>query len=246
MTTTELRCGRRVLALHRLREGRAGVVPVLRLHALGGRAGEPGPLGLEHWPGEVWGLDFSGHGASSRPVGGGYCPEVLMAEADAAVAHLGPVVVVGWGVGAYAGLLLGGARPESVTGLVLADGAGLAGSDAEAWEVTIVEHPPPPVPASPGSGIDPTTDPYAWAELQADHRPAEHAVSYLRRAVARRDPAAGPFAVVALDPATHVAWVDAVEAEPGVLGRHALGAGPRATGAQRVAAALRQFAGGPG
>ena len=246
MTTIELRCGRRALALHRLREGRAAVAPVLRLHALGGRADEPGPLGLEAWPGEVWALDFSGHGGSSRPVGGGYCPEVLMAEADAALAHLGRAVVVGWGVGAYAGLLLGGARPESVIGLVLADGAGLAGSDAEAWEVVIVEHPPPPVPAAPGSGIDPATDPYAWAELQADHRPAEHAVSYLRRAVAQRGPDAGPFAVVALDPATHAAWVDAVEAEPGVVGRHALGVAPHATSADRVASALRLLGEGPG
>ena len=246
MTTTSLRCGRRTLALHRIGDGRSAGLPLLRLHGLGGRAVAGGPVGVEDWPGAVWGLDFTGHGESSRPVGGGYCPEVLMADADAALAHLGPVVVAGWGVGAYVGLLLGGARPELVAGLVLADGAGLAGSVGAASEVVIVEHPPPPVDAPPGSEIDPTTDPYAWAELQADHRPAEHAVSYLRRAVAHRGPDAGPFAVVALAPETGAAWVDAVEAEPGVVGRSGLGVAPDAPGPERVAAALRLLAGRPG
>ena len=36
------------------------------------------------WPGPVYGLDFTGHGASTVPVGGGYSAEMLLADADTA------------------------------------------------------------------------------------------------------------------------------------------------------------------
>ena len=48
------------------------------------------PSGRQAWPGAVWGLDFTGHGASTVPVGGGYSAELLMGDADAALAELGP------------------------------------------------------------------------------------------------------------------------------------------------------------
>ena len=47
----------------------------------------------------VWALDFTGHGASSMPVGGGYFCELLMADVDAALAHLGPTTLYGRGLG---------------------------------------------------------------------------------------------------------------------------------------------------
>ncbi len=222
----------------------AEVVPLLRLHALGGRAVEPGPLGFEAWPGAVWGLDFTGHGASSRPVGGGYSPELLLADADAALAHLGPVVVAGWGLGAYVGLLLAGARPSSVRGLVLAEGAGMTGSSTDASVVHVIDHPPPPIPAiAVASGADPDADPFAWAELQVDPRPAAYALGYLRRAAGHPGRAAGPVAVVAADPGPQPAWLTAIEAEPSVVGRDRLAVGAQATTAERVAAALARFTG---
>ena len=253
------------LALHRLQSGpvapaasearggaSADAVPLLRLHALGGRAVEPGPMGFEAWPGPVWGLDFTGHGASSRPVGGGYSPELLLADADAALAYLGPVVVAGWGLGAYVGLLLAGARPSLVRALVLAEGAGLAGASTDASVVHIIDHPPLPIPAnaSPAgadpageSGEDPGADPFAWAELQVDPRPAAYALGYLRRAAGHPGRPAGPVAVVAVDPGPQPGWLHAVEAEESVAGRDRLGVGAGARTADRVAAALALLAG---
>ena len=46
---------------------------------------------------------------STVPVGGGYTAEVLMADADTAVAHLGPSTIVGRGLGGYIAVLLAGA-----------------------------------------------------------------------------------------------------------------------------------------
>lgn len=253
MTTRELlRRNRTVLALHLLRPARAAAVPLLRLPALGDRAVVSRPLGVEDWPGEVWALDFTGHGESSRPVGGGYSPEGLMGDADAALARIGPCVVVGWGIGGYVGLLLAGARPALVRGLVIAEGHGLDGAELDPAVVQVVEHPPPPLPVGANGqtdpAIDPSCDPYAWAELHVDARSAPYALGYLERAVAGRpaELAAQPLAVVALAVVAgdriRPSWLDAVETHPAVLSAAGLGLPPGSDGAARVQAALARLA----
>jgi pimeloyl-ACP methyl ester carboxylesterase len=122
-----LQSGRIEVALHELR---AGVGPTLLcLHALRGQASDFAALASE-WPGRVLALDFAGHGASARPRGASYTPELLAGDADAALAHAGesgPVSLVGVGLGAYVALLVAGARPERVRAAFLLPGAGLEG-----------------------------------------------------------------------------------------------------------------------
>ena len=121
------------LALHHLRDGAdgGGVRPLLHVHGLGERSPDVVPEVLASWPGQVWALDLTGHGDSSIPAGGGYSCEVLMGDADSAVAHLGPVTVYGRGLGGYVALLIAGARPELVRGAVIDDGPGLTGGGVE-------------------------------------------------------------------------------------------------------------------
>ncbi|MDD9934524.1 MAG: hypothetical protein OXT09_13020 [Myxococcales bacterium] len=113
------------IKLHALQPGEG--TPLLLLHALGehGRAWLPAELG---WSGPVHGLDLAGHGVSGRLHGGAYSPELWAADADIALAELGSAVLLGAGVGAYAALLLAGARPEAVRAVVMMGGAGLDGS----------------------------------------------------------------------------------------------------------------------
>jgi len=119
--------GRVSLALHELRAGDE-TGRLLLLHALGASAGDW--KGFAAWPGSgaVHALDFSGHGASDARPGGAYTPELLAADADAALAALGPCCVVGAGLGAYVALLVAGARPELAPGALLLPGEGVAGS----------------------------------------------------------------------------------------------------------------------
>ena len=121
--TVELRHNRVCLALHQLRDG--GGRPLLLLHGLGERTPDEPPTYVDTWAGPVFGLDFTGHGASTKPRGGGYTAEILMGDVDAALAHLGAVTILGRGLGAYIGLLAAGARADMVRGVVLADGPGL-------------------------------------------------------------------------------------------------------------------------
>src|SRR5688572_14199327 len=107
------------LALHRLRAGQGRAL--LLLHGLGERSPELVPEELAGWPGPIHALDFTGHGASTVPRGGGYTCELLMADADVALARLGEATVVGRGLGAYIALLIAGGRPEQVRGAVLRD-----------------------------------------------------------------------------------------------------------------------------
>jgi pimeloyl-ACP methyl ester carboxylesterase len=193
--------GRVELALHELRAG-AGR-PLLLLHALGERTPTSAPPAYDAWPGPVVGLDFTGHGASTIPKGGGYGAEILMADADAALAELGPSTVVGRGLGAYVAVLLAGARPAEVRGAILRDGPGLVGGGV--------------TPTSPHVAvIDPDAvvppDPWALAELTRDPRPPDYATSFVRQATTFSD-LESPITVCAIG---RPAWLEAVVAEPGV------------------------------
>lgn len=162
------------LALHRLRGGMGR--PLLCLHGLGEATPMSLPAPLERWPGPVWGLDLTGHGASSIPSGGGYTAEILMADTDAALAELGPATVVGRGLGAYVALLIAGARPDLVIGAILDDGPGLAGGGPS-------PHSPVSLRPAAESALDLTPDPYALIELSRDIRPADYAMSYLHQSL---------------------------------------------------------------
>ncbi len=122
--TIELQHGRVNLALHEVSAGQG--LPLLLLHELGGSSAA-WPEAFALWQGPVFALDFSGHGHSSWPRGGAYSPELLAADADTALAHIGRSAVVGAGVGAYVALLLAGSRTAEVAAALLLPGRGLAG-----------------------------------------------------------------------------------------------------------------------
>ncbi len=200
MTVDILSHNRVELALHTLRAGTGR--PLLLLHGLGERSPSAVPDAVADWDGPVTALDFTGHGASTMPTGGGYTAEILMADAGTAIQHLGEATVVGRGLGAYIGLLVAGARPQLVRGVVLADGPGLSGG-----------------PSSPTSqpvfSLDPVTappDPYALVELGRDLRPPDYATAFSRLAVQGSD-LEQPITVTAR---FRPAWLRAVAEEPGV------------------------------
>jgi pimeloyl-ACP methyl ester carboxylesterase len=198
--TTQLTHNRVTLALHHLREAEGR--PLLLLHGLGERSPATVPDWAGGWPGPVAALDFTGHGRSTVPRGGGYTSEILLADADAALAALGEATVVGRGLGAYIALQLAGARAGLVHGAVLADGPGLAGGPAEPTSQSYV--------SLHGDGSAP--DPYALVELGRDLRPPDYATLFVRLALegSRLDE---PITVAAR---YHPAWLEAVAAEPGV------------------------------
>lgn len=202
--TVELVHNRVRLALHELRAG-AGR-PLLHLHGLGERSPEVVPASLAAWPGPVWALDLTGHGASSVSVGGGYFCEVLMGDVDVALAHLGPATVFGRGLGAYLALLIAGGRPELVRGALLFDGPGQSGGGPHPGSPSLLREVGPPPPGG-------TPDPWALYELTRDVRPPDYAANFARQAVARSglDPA------VAVCGTNRPPWLDAVADEPGVV-----------------------------
>lgn len=191
------------LALHELRAGDGR--PLLVLHGLGEATPAEAPPLTAGWRGPVVGLDLTGHGASSSPVGGGYTAEILMADVDIALAHLGPATVLGRGLGAYVAVLIAGARPALVRGAVLADGPGLTGGSVGPASSDIVV-----VPDADGAR---TPDPYALAELTRDVRPPDYATTFVRSAV-QLSGLAVPVAVAAR---VRPAWLRAVVDEPGVV-----------------------------
>lgn len=196
-----LRHSRIELALHHLRDG-AGR-PLLLLHGLGERSPARPPAELDAWPGPLWALDFTGHGASSTPRGGGYTGECLMGDADAAISELGEVTLRGRGLGAWVALLAAGARPREVRGAILSDGPGLAGGGARPGSPTIAWV-DPAAPAPP--------DPFALVELARDVRPPEYATAYVRLAN-ELSGLARPLTVCASE---RPEWLRAVLEEPGV------------------------------
>lgn len=172
MRTTTIRHAKVDLALHHLREGEG--LALLLLHGLGERSPERVPDAAAAWPGPVHALDLTGHGASTVPSGGGYTCEVLMADADAALGHLGAATVLGRGLGAYVALLLAGARPTDVRGVVLDDGPGLFGGPSAPASPSVVQLAPDTPRRAP--------DPYALVELTRDVRPGDYAASFARQA----------------------------------------------------------------
>ena len=200
MTITMLRHNKIDLALHILRDG-AGT-PLLLLHGLG----EASPTGVPHWAqrwnGPVAALDFTGHGQSTVPPGGGYTAEIVLADADVALAELGTATVVGRGLGAYVALMLAGARPQQVRGAVLCDGPGLAGgaigpTSQSFVTLAAIAHPP---------------DPYALFELSRDLRPPDYATLFVRMAVE----SSGLDEPVAVAAVVRPPWLAAVVDEIGV------------------------------
>ena len=200
MNSVQLQHSRSLLALHRLREGSGR--PLLLLHGLGERTPAAAPGELLAWPGPIFGLDFTGHGASSIPRGGGYTAEGLMGDADTALRRIGRATVVGRGLGAYVALLLAGARPADVRGAILRDGLGLAGGGPTPGTPQI----PFPNPVAKGP-----PDPFALAELSSDVRPPDYATAFLRQAI-ELSGLERPLSVCC---AERPEWLAAVAGEPG-------------------------------
>lgn len=201
MTVQTLTHNRISLALHRLREG--GGRTLLLLHGLGEAAPADVPAWVDGWPGPVAALDFTGHGRSTIPVGGGYTAEILLADADIALAELGQATVLGRGLGAYIALQLAGSRPADVMGTVLADGPGLAGGATFPTSQSFFALPP----------ADGPPDPNALVEMSRDLRPPDYAAAFVRLALAG-SPLDEPISVAAV---FHPPWLEAVAAEPGVI-----------------------------
>ncbi len=196
------------LALHTLRSADvAGGPDLLLLHGLGESSPVEVPAFAAAWPGPIHALDFTGHGASTRPTGGGYTAEILMADADAAVRHLtttstGATTIVGRGLGGYIGLLVGGARAEQVRGVVIADGPGLSGGPSVPTSQPVVRVEP----------VDSNPDPYALVELGRDLRPRDYATAFVRLAIE----GSGLDDPVTVTARFRPRWLQAVVEQPGV------------------------------
>jgi pimeloyl-ACP methyl ester carboxylesterase len=202
--------GRITLALHRLRDGNQGDAEdetprLLLLHSLGSRTPKVIPSEVaQAWQGSVWGLDFSGHGQSSIATGGGYSAEVLMADVDTALRHLGPCTLLGAGLGGYIALLIAGAAPQRVERVIVTGGSGLAGGGVRPGSEQIL------VPVGSFDGTTP--DAFALMELSSDVRPPNYIASFVRQFVgAREQPRAVCVATAARPP-----WLSAVVEEYGV------------------------------
>ena len=121
LRTETLRHGKVELALHHLRAATDDTArPLLLLHGLGEQSPTEAPEWTRGWPGAIVALDFTGHGASTLPRGGGYTAELLLGDADIALAALTDgdpersITVAGRGLGAYTALQLAGARASQV------------------------------------------------------------------------------------------------------------------------------------
>ena len=203
MSVTHLTHNRVQLALHTLRD--TDGPNLLLLHGLGESSPDAVPAFAAEWPGPVHALDFTGHGASTLPVGGGYTAEILLADADLALQHLGRATIVGRGLGAYIALLVSGPRAEQVDGTVLADGPGISGGPTV----------PTSQPVVTAASVDTTPDPHAILELGRDLRPADYAATFVRL-TNEHSPLDEPITVTAR---FRPAWLQAVCDMPGVAER---------------------------
>ncbi len=148
-------------------------------------------------------MDFTGHGESTVPVGGGYTSEILVGDVDAVLEHLGePVTILGRGLGAYIGLLVAAARPDVVHGVVLADGPGLVGGGVHPGSPALL----PPVKAAGAP------DPYALLELARDVRPPDYARTFAGFAVEGSELEVPLWVSTVVRPA----WIEGISGEPGV------------------------------
>lgn len=202
MTAVHLHHGRSTLALHLVRDGDGPTL--LLLHGLGEHTPAEPPAAAHAWPGPIFGLDFTGHGESTIPGGGGYTAEMLLGDADAALGHLGSATVLGRGLGAYIALLLSGARAAQVAGAVLVDGPGINGGGSGPTGAALAR------PATDQAGAP---DPFALLELARDVRPPDYAMTFVHLALAG-SPAADPITVAAM---ARPDWLVAVRAAPGVV-----------------------------
>ena len=202
MSIVHLQHNRITLALHEIQSGTGR--PLLLLHGLGENAQAMHSMNIQ-WSGPIWALDFTGHGHSTVPHGGGYSAEILMADVDIALRHLGQATIVGRGLGGYVAFLIAGARPELVKGVVIVDGPGLSGGAIHATSSSEI--------TSAGIRTGSTPDPWALIELSRDARPPNYAITFTRLAVTA-SPIDEPIAVT-----TRVTppWIEAIRAEPGVL-----------------------------
>ena len=204
-----LRHGKIDLALHHLRDASSGDRPLLLLQGLGELSPETVPEWVETWPGPIAALDFTGHGKSTIPRGGGYTAELLLGDADAALAALledyadTTITVAGRGLGAYIALQLAGARAPQVHGAILLDGPGLAGGPTGPTSQSFFR-----LPAS-----DSVPDPYALLELGRDLRPPDYAASFVRLALA----GSGLDEPIAVCGMIRPKWLEAVAQEHGVI-----------------------------
>lgn len=202
-TTQQLVHNKVSLALHTLRVGSG--TPLLLLHGLGEHSPSTVPEVATRWPGPIYALDFTGHGQSSVPAGGGYSCEILLADVDIALRYLGGACLLGRGIGSYIALLAAGARPELVHGAVLTDGPGLAGGATHISAVTEI--------ATVGDRSGQTPDPWALIELSRDARPANYASTFARLSVT------GPNNIdpIAVCCVVRPPWIEAINEEPGVM-----------------------------
>lgn len=188
------------LAFHTLRDTDGPAL--LLLHGLGEHAPPAAGPELVAWPGPVYALDFTGHGESTIPEGGGYTAEILMGDADCALAVIGSATVLGRGLGAYVALMLAGARAANVHGAILCDGPGLAGGGVA----------PGPFSVRGVPERDTTPDPFALVELSQDLRPADYAAAFA--GFAADSSKAAPAITVAAT--ARPDWLKAVLAQPSV------------------------------
>ena len=197
------------LALHRLRDtagDEGATAPPLRCCCCTGSAsGRPRrcPTTSAAWPGPVWALDFTGHGCSTVPSGGGYFCELLMSDVDAALGHLGPATLYGRGLGAYVALLTAGARPDLVRGAVLDDGPGLAGGGHRADDAVRAR-------SAARARARPTPTP-CWSSATTSG-PPDYAATYARQAATL----SGLDTAIVVSAVVRPPWLAAVAAEPGV------------------------------
>ncbi len=190
------------LALHNLREKKG--LPLLLLHGLGERSPDAIPPEYAKWLGSIYALDFTGHGQSTVPRGGGYTCELLLADVDIALAAIGSAVVVGRGLGGYIAVLAAGGRPELVRGSIIRDGTGLAGGGSGA-NSPYIGFPDPYQDITPPDSL-------AIVELSSAVRPPDYVTEFVRLA-SEFSGLERPISVSACERAP---WLDAVVAEIGV------------------------------